>query len=85
MIQYMTPQTYPMWAVERDRTDLLAVIGWESRDAGLAPIVVPVDTPFTTPRVARPGHTLFDVREFAMQAIERNTFTQASRSGPPPR
>ncbi|HMG44846.1 MAG TPA: hypothetical protein VK611_26160 [Acidimicrobiales bacterium] len=69
----MTPQTYPLWAVEKGSAQLSVVIGWESRETGMVPVVVAVGRGLgAQPRVAPPGVTLYDDREEAVQVTNQN-------------
>jgi hypothetical protein len=73
MIEKMTPQPFPLWAVEGPSHDEVLVLGWvATKTAGLLPVVVQLAERNARPYLTAAGCQFFADRDAAQDAALSN-------------
>ena len=78
MIENMTPQPYPLYLVEEDGHETLAVLGWVAEKVGrvyrLSPVAVPLGDMGSRPAMVDGRYAVYSSQELAEVAAERQYF-----------
>lgn len=74
MIKDMTPQPYPLWAVEHGETTEVLVLGWLAEGEAMTPVVLDLTELGASPYPAAVECTFFADRDRAEEAAMANLY-----------